>query len=168
MIRLLFLGLLILTNLVSSDFNTSDTGVITPKVLYLSYKESPSRVLKGEIFSITIKTLSTVENFTDVIYEFSNYYGLEALNTTPYRDSDSKYYYDTFHFLTTSSNAKLPDITASLSTSQEELYRDTTLIGSKLNVITLNPKKNFSNIIANSFEIAEYKTTSYDNTHNII
>lgn len=176
MIRLLFLGLLLLTTLVASDFNTTDindtnqndASFVMPKVLYLSYKESPKRVLKGEIFSITIKTLSTVESFTDVIYEFSNYYGLEALNTTPYRDSDSKYYYDTFHFLTTSSNAKLPDITASLSSSQENLYRKTTLAGPKLNVITLNPKKNFSNIIANSFEIVEYKTTSYDNKHNII
>ncbi len=160
----------------ANDFNTSEISDINqsveiphmPKVLYLSYKQSPKRVLKGEIFPITIKSLSTVEDTIDITYDFSNYYGLEPLGTTPYRDSDDKYYFDTFYFLVTSKSAKLPDITASLRTYDEQIYKKTTLDGSILNVITLNPKKDFSNIIANSFELEEYKTTSYDNQHNII
>ena len=53
--------------------------------------------------------------------------------------------------------------------NETAVYYDTTvLIGKKLNVVTLNPKKNFSNIIANTFELVEYKTTNYDNKHNII
>jgi len=160
----------------ANDFNTSDNYDINqsievshmPKVLYLNYKQSPKRVLKGEIFPITIKSLSTVKDTTDITYEFSNYYGLEPLETIPYRESDDKYYYDTFYFLVTSKSAKLPDITASLRTYNEQEYRTTTINGSVLNVITLNPKKDFSNIIANSFELEDYKTTSYDNNHNII
>jgi hypothetical protein len=174
---LLFLGFLFLTSLLADNsFNTDDLNdtnqtaqtVYMPKVLYLNYKEIPSRVLKGEIFPITIKALSTVENTTDITYEFSNYYGLESLGTIPYRDSDDKYYYDTFYFLTTKSDAKLPDITATIRTYDETPYKATTIKGSKLNVITLNPKKNFSNIIADNFELVEYKTTIYDNKHNII
>jgi hypothetical protein len=68
--------------------------------------------------------------------------------------------------LVTDATAKLPDINASLIAPQE--YNSTIIQGPKLNVITLNPKEDFSNIIANSLELQEYKTTSYDNTHNIV
>jgi len=175
--RLLFLVLLLIaTTVFADDFNTSETNTSEdtelfmhmPKVLYVSYKETPKRVFKGEIFSITIKALSTLQDTTDITYEFSNYYGLESFGTIPYRDSDDKYYYDTFYFLTTQSDAKLPDITATPTTYDEAPHRSTTLKGEQLNVITLNPKKDFSNIIANSFELVDYKTTTYDNKHNII
>jgi hypothetical protein len=170
--RLIFLGLLLLTTLYSGDFiaiNTEETKVDSnmPKVLYLNYQDTPKKVIKGAIFTITIKTLATTEDFTDINYTFSNYTGVEILNTTPYRDYSSKYYYDTFYLLATQSSAKTPDITASLVNSSKN-YKTTTLTGQKLNVITLNPKSDFSNIIANSFKIVEYRTTSYDKEHNII
>jgi len=139
-----------------------------PKVIYLNYKDFPDRVLKGEIFTITIKTLSTVQDFTDVTYELENSYGLKLLSDFPSRDMDVKYYYETFYFLTTSNSARLPDITATLLNYNEDQFKKTTLIGKKLNVVALNPKKDFSNILANTFELIDYKTTAYDETHNII
>ena len=177
--KLLLLSLLFISSLLAN------------KVIYLSYDEVPTRVVKGEIFPITIKALSTVRDFQNIEYTFTNHNGLEVLNTIPYREEKGKYYYETFYFTTTGSNAKLPDIEATLITPDDyssldenlteiididmaeyndtQTYHDTTvLIGTKLNVVTLNPKKNFSNIIANSFEIVEYKTTNYDNKHNII
>ena len=175
--KLLLLTLLLISSLFAS------------KVVYLSYDETPQRVVKGEIFPITIKALSTVRNFQNIEYTFSNHNGLKIFNTIPYREEKGKYYYETFYFTTTGNKARLPDIEATLITSDdsniveestteiidvdyysnERVYYDTTILkGSKLNVITLNPKKDFSNIIANSFELVEYKTTSYDNNHNII
>jgi len=179
--KLLLLSLLFISSLLAN------------KVIYLSYDDVPHRVVKGEIFSITIKALSTVRDFRDIEYSFSNYNGLEILNTLPDREWRGKYYYETFYFSTTSSKAKLPDIEATLITTDnynipdENLtevidigidtadenntlnnYDTTVLKGRKLNVVTLNPKKNFSNIIANNFELVEYKTTNYDNKHNII
>lgn len=140
------------------------------KILYLSYEKTPERVIKGEIFSITLKTISTVKNFENIEYQFSNHEGLKTLNTIPYRERKGVFYLDTFHFLTTAREARLPDITASLTfdTELESTYQPTTINGLKLNVITLNPKKNFSNVIANSFELIDYKTTSFDTKHNII
>jgi hypothetical protein len=136
------------------------------KVLYVNYEEVPKRVIKGEIFTITLKTLSTLKDFDDIEYNFSNHPGLKILDTTPIREQKGKFFYDSFHMLVTDSTAKLPDINASLIASQE--YNTTRLVGSQLNVITLNPKKDFSNIIANSLELQEYKTTSYDTNHNIV
>ncbi len=142
------------------------SSVFANKVIYLSHEELPSRVIKGEIFPLTIKSLSTVREFSDIDYNFSNAAGVELIEKVPQREIKGKYFYDTFYFLATSSSAKLPDIEASLIASQE--YNSTLLSGTPLNIITLNPKKNFSNIIAENFEIVQYKTTSYDKEHNIV
>ncbi|MEA2072387.1 MAG: hypothetical protein U9O86_02290 [Campylobacterota bacterium] len=136
------------------------------KVIYLSYDKVPQRVIQGEIFPITLKSLSTVRDFKNIQYDFSNYSGVEILTRSPQRVKKGKYFYDTFQLISTKTRAKLPDINATLIATQE--YNSTLISGEKLNVITLNPKKNFSNIIANNFELLEYKTTSYDKLHNII
>ena len=145
--------------------------LLADQVLYLSFDKVPQRVLKGEIFPLTIKTLSAVKEFTDINYKLSNGYGLKALDKVPTREHIGKYYYETFHFLVTARNAKIPDIEASLITDYTNAnigYDTSVLLGKKLNVITLNPKKNFSNIIADSFELVDYKTTKYDDKNNII
>ncbi|NOR58144.1 MAG: hypothetical protein GQ474_06450 [Sulfurimonas sp.] len=184
MIRLLLLGLLLLTTLSSNETTIIDDNNVSydsletnqtissteplPKVLYLNFEKTPDRVIKGEIFSLTIKTLSTVPSFIDITYELTNHKGLKVLNEIPYREEDSKYYHDTFYFLTTSSSALLPDFTATLHDYNDTIHRETTLLGKELNVVTLNPKKNFANIVADSFELIEYKTSSYDDRHNIV
>ena len=154
MIKLLLLSLLTLSSLLAN------------KVIYLSYDEVPKRVVKGEIFPITLKALSTIKDFDDIEYVFSNFYGLEILTQTPDRIQRGKYLYDTFYMISSSTSGKLPDVQARLITSQE--YNSTKILGNELNIITLNPKKNYSNIIANNFQLIDYKTTSYDNKHNII
>ena len=136
------------------------------KVIYVSYDEIPTRVIQGEIFTVTLKTLSTIQNYDDIIYEFSNARGLKILDEVPIREQKGKFLYDTFHLLSTASSAKLPDVNASHIASKE--YNSTFIQGEKLNVIKLNPKKNFSNIIADNLVLNEYKTTNYDNRHNII
>ncbi|MCK9491672.1 MAG: hypothetical protein M0Q24_06250 [Sulfurimonas sp.] len=173
MIRLIFLGLFLLTTLGANELSTTEDDNISidatlPKILYLNFKTTPKRVIKGEIFPVTLKTLSTVKEFSNITYELLNYEGLKPLNEIPYREKDSRYFYDTFYFLTTSSDAKIPDFKATLEGFDDTLYRDTTLSGFKLNVVTLNPKNNFANIVADSFELLEFKTTAYDDEHNIV
>ena len=136
------------------------------KVIYLSYDEIPTRVIQGEIFTVTLKALSTVKNFDDISYEFSNSQGIKILDEVPQREQKGKYLYDTFHMLSIASQMKLPDVNATLIASQE--YNATFIKGPKLNVIKLNPKKDFSNIIANTLSLEEYKTTQYDNNYNIL
>jgi hypothetical protein len=160
-LKLLLLSLLFVSSLLAN------------KVIYLSYEDVPQRVVKGEIFQVTLKALSTVRNFETISYSFSKQVGLKILNKVPYRKIKGKYFYETFYFLSKSNQARLPDIKATLVTlennsGETQVYPTTTLEGEKLNVITLNPKKDFSNIIANSFELQEFKTTSYDNKHNIV
>ena len=142
------------------------SSLLADKVLYLSHEEIPQRVIKGEIFPLTIKLLSTAGQIENTSYSFSSSYGLKRLDEEPLRVKKGKYYYDTFHFLATRRSAKIPNIEVSLLV--QENYSPSFLAGKKLNIVTLNPKKNFSNIIANSFELVEYKTTNYDDRHNIV
>jgi len=134
------------------------------KVLYSSYKEVPKRVVKGEVFSVTLKTLSTIGQEQNIKYTFKNYSGLQILTKTPQRTKHGKYLFDKFYFLSTRTTAKLPDITLSINSLYDRSY----LRGKRLNVISLNPKENFSNIIAKSLELVDARTTSYDNQHNIL
>ena len=142
------------------------SSLFANKVIYISYDEIPQRVIKGEIFPVTYKTLSTVKKFDDVLYEFSNHDGLKILDEAPQRIQKGKYYYDTFHMQAIQNSARLPDVEAFLMAPHD--YNSTLLKGSQLNVISLNPGKDFSNIIANNFTLLEYKTTVYDNKHNIV
>lgn len=161
---------------ISADFDNSvidteiseEKNINGQKVIYLSYEEIPKRVLKGEIFKVTIKALSTTKDYTDITYDLSGSSGLKLLNDLPSREIDSRYYYETFYFLAMSKNVKLPDFTAELVNDNNIKYKKTVLDGVALNVIALNPKKDFSNLIAESFELTDYKTTSYDESHNII
>ncbi|MBN2782247.1 MAG: hypothetical protein JXQ66_03295 [Campylobacterales bacterium] len=150
----------------TSDANASEIEIPLKKALYINYETIPQRVIKGEIFSVTLKTLSTTRDFTDIKYNFSSSYGLELLNEIPYRTFQDRYFFDTFYFYTTSNNAKLPNIKAELIADTK--YKETLVDGIKLNVIALNPKQDFSNIIANSLELLDYRTTSFDDKHNII
>lgn len=138
------------------------------KVLYIQLDEKPSRIIKGEIFPITVRVLSTTDDFSDLEYNFSKGSGIAKLNTIPYRIKEKNYYYDTFYFTANYTGVSLPDIEVSLISASDIEYKAAKLKGTKLNVVALNPKKNFSNIIANAFVVSDYKTTSFDNNYNII
>lgn len=138
------------------------------KVIYLSYEKIPDRVLRGEIFEVTLKAISTIKNFRDISYNLPNAKGLKLLKNSPHRVIKSQYYYDTFYFVATADDATLPDFTATLTDQNDRSYPSTILAGEKLSVAPLNPTKDFSNIVANSFDITEYKTTSYDASRNIV
>ncbi|MDD2791124.1 MAG: hypothetical protein PHU40_10725 [Sulfurimonas sp.] len=142
------------------------TSLVAQKVLYLSYSDVPKRVIKGEIFTITLKSLSTIEDLEEIQYDFSQQNGIEVLNDTPNREKKGKYFYDTFYLIATTPTAKTPDIQATLVADDE--YESAFLSGMNLDVVSLNPPKNFSNIIADNFELVEYRTTAYDHDHNII
>lgn len=136
------------------------------KVIYLNYDKVPQRVVKGEIFPVTIKTLTTLRGVTNIHYEFLNHDGLKIVTHYPLREKKGKYFYDTFYFQSTQDSSKLPDVNATIEPQEE--YPATLIQGEALNVISLNPREDFSHVIAQDFSLVEYKTTTYDAQHNII
>ena len=136
------------------------------KVIYTSYVDVPKRVIQGQIFTVTLKTLTTVKQYDDIQYTIKNTNGIRFLNRVPYREHKGKFFYDTFYLYVTKKRAFIPDINVSLVANQT--YESTLIPKQPLNVIALNPNKYFSNIVANDFNLLNFKTTSYDEQHNIV
>ena len=141
----------------------------SPKIVYLSYDNVPQRVINGEVFPVTIKSLSTKPDYRYISFSFEDGNGVNLIDENPTHVKNGKYFYDTFYFQAVKNDARLPNFIASASTSNGVVYPTSTILkGQDLNVITLNPKNEFSNIIADSFNITNYKVTSYDKNFNII
>ena len=152
-----------------SNISQVNEEIIEQKVLYINYDSIPKRVIKGEIFSVTLKTFCVLKEIDDINYSFSNSKSLEILNDAlPQRDFGHNYYKDTFYFKVTGNNVKLPDITATVIDSTTNVYQPAFLKGEKIETVVLNPKDNFCNIVAKDLKIIKFKTTSYDDKHNIV
>ena len=141
-------------------------SLFADQVIYINYDKVPTRVIQGELSSFSIKSLSTVKAYPQVSYHFSNYSGIKLLKRKTPEQIIGKYTYKIFPFLVTNRYPKLPDVTASLREAPE--YDNKTIRGSKIRAIRLNPKQDFSHILANSLKLVDYKTTSYDNKTNIL
>lgn len=165
--RLILLFALLFTSLYAESFEYSDEPEVIEKVLYLNYEKIPKRLFKNEIFTITIKTLSTIGRSEDIIYHFSNKSGVKLLSDIPERSKRGTYSYATFYFQATSQWIRTPDIMAELVLSSSGRSYSSTLRGKKIDGVKLNPDIDFANILADSFTLTNYKTTRYDRKHNI-
>lgn len=146
----------------------SEKEEIQAKLLYQSYFELPKKLFKGQIFALTIKALSANEDYETLSYSFSNAVGLHLLTEEHIRRIEAPYIYDTFYFQVKGNSVRTPDITTSLTFSNNQRNIQETLSGEKIDTVRLNPEKDFSSILANDFKVIEYKTSQYDNQHNIV
>ncbi len=183
MIRLLLAFLLIFHTSFAEENNASvestPTDVVAdtagsqapsgPQIVQLAYSSVPHRVVNGEIFSVTIKSLSTDPNYQDISFNFEKGYHIILIDDKTTQTKEGNYFIDTFYFQVTGSNASLPDVVATASDDSENAYPvPTRLSGQRLNVITLNPRADFSNIVAEDFNLLTHKITSYDKNNNIV
>lgn len=140
-----------------------------PQIVYVSYSDIPNKVVNGEIFSVTVKSLSTNTNYQDISYTFSGGTHVKLINDKTAQTKEGNYFFDTFYFQVTGDNAVLPDMIASAADEQGNEYgTPTTLQGQSLNVLMLNPRSDYANIVAEEFSILTHKVKSYDKDHNII
>ena len=140
----------------------------TDSKLYISLIDLPDHVFKGQIFSITLRTIPTSQDYEELLYRFSGGRGLKLLNSEPERRYNRRIYHDRFYFKVTASKARLPDITPVLTTSDFTEVEAAPLEGSTLNVTVLNPPENFCGILADRFTVTHTKTTTYDRQNNIL
>lgn len=148
--------------------NESFDGEIEAKLLYQSYHELPKKLFKGQIFTLTIKSLSAKEDYKSLHYGFSDPQGVRILSKKKSREIIEPYFYDTFYFQVTDNYVKTPEVTTSLIFENYSGGLQEVLKGVRIDAVRLNPKKDFSKVLANNFTVIEYKTTQYDDKHNII
>jgi hypothetical protein len=136
--------------------------------VYTTLQTKPDRIFKGEIFSVTLRSIVTTDHFDALTYRFSSGSGVKLLSDKPERTLRDHAYYDRFFFKSTAELAFLPDITPVLSFGFADEEISNTIIGSQIDVTVLNPPGDFCGVLAERLEITHAKTTAYDKEHNII
>lgn len=136
--------------------------------LYTTLASKPERLIKGEIFSITLRSIVTAENFQTLGYRFKGGRGLQLLDNTPERTYRDRVYYDTFYFKATGSHVVLPDITPYITFGLTYAADSDTIKGTPIELTVLNPPKTFCGVLAEHFSVTHAKTTVYDSDHNIL
>lgn len=147
----------------STDINTLFDGVTS--ALNVELTDLPSRAYIGEIISVTVKLTPVDLASGNIEYTIQNEEGLRIFSDTPRRKVKEDGVYDTFYFLVQSSSIRLPDITATLTSTGAASQP---LIGTALSASALTPPSSFANVLADKFEILNYKTTAYNNESNVV
>lgn len=147
----------------SSEIGNLFSGVGTSVSATLS--SVPERAYVGEIIPVTVRLTPVDAASGNIEYTLQNESGVRIFSDTPRRKVESDAVYDTFYFLVQSTSFRLPDITATLSSTGSS---SETLSGKSLSATPLNPPSGFANILAERFEIVNYKTTPYDSENNVI
>jgi hypothetical protein len=158
---------------VTSD-GTNDQGKIdalfsnvteAKKAITLSHAKLPSTLYIGEIFPLTIKLTPIDIASGNIEYTLQGEEGIQVFSQTPQRNVKDDGVYDTFYFLVRASSVRLPDISATVTSTGDV---SSVLAGASLNASTLSPPSTYANILADSFKIVDYKTTAYNQESNIV
>jgi len=152
----------------TTETETPLEPAIEAKLLYQSYVNLPKKLFKGQVFTLTIKSLSAQEDYESLNYDFSKALNIKRLNKDKERRIQEPYFYDTFYFQVTGSRVRVPDVKTSLVFSDLRDEKTETLKGEFIETVKLNPEKDFSKVLAQKFKVLEYKTSQYDNQHNIV
>lgn len=156
------------TETASEQVKINEESAVAAKGLHISYEKVPAKVLKGEIFKVQLKLFITAPSLKEIVYSFSNAQGIKQLKKTPEVSNGDNGLFHTFYFVATAGQAKLPDFTASIVAEDGTQYEDSSLDGETLSVAPLPSRADFANIVADTFTITQHKTTSFDDTHNIV
>lgn len=133
--------------------------------LKLEHSNTPSHLYIGEIFPLTIKLTPVDIASGNIEYSVQSEEGIRLFSPTPKRIVKTDGVYDTFYFLVQSANVRLPDITATISSTGAD---SNPITGTSLTASTLTPPATFANVLADSFKIIDYKTTAYNQESNIV
>lgn len=138
------------------------------KQLYTTLSSMPEQVFRGEIFTITLRSVVTAENIDSLQYRFEKGYGATLLSPSPQRRRNGRTYYDTFYFKATAAHLRLPDITPMLVYGFGYTVDSETLPGQTINATVLNPPNDFCGLLASDIALTHTKTSVYDPGHNIV
>ncbi|MFA5215196.1 hypothetical protein [Sulfuricurvum sp.] len=133
--------------------------------LTMQFNNLPSHPYIGEIIAVTVKLTPVDVASGNIEYSLQNEQGMRIFSETPRRSVKEDGVYDTFYFLVQSSDVRLPDITATITSTGAS---SDALIGTALVASALTPPSNYANVLADKFTILNYKTTAYDQDNNIV
>lgn len=149
----------------SIDSLFSATTASTASGLTLEFTDLPTHPYVGEIIALTVKLTPVDLAAGNIEYTLQNEEGIRIFSDTPRRKVKEDGVYDTFYFLVQSSTVRLPDVTATITSTGA---MSEALSGTSLSATPLSPPSGFANVLAEKFDIINYKTTAYNNESNVV
>lgn len=143
--------------------NALFSGVGSP--LSMQFTNLPAHPYIGEIIAVTVKLTPVDLASGNIEYTVQNEQGLRIFSETPRRSVKEDGVYDTFYFLVQEGSIRLPDITATLSSTGAA---SEPLVGSTMSATPLTPPSTYANVLADKFTIVNYKTTPYNQDSNVV
>ena len=144
----------------SKDGNKSLNYILAHSVLI------PKTIYTNQVFSVTIKNVLDLGKNIYINYDFINDNNI-TLSKDFFRTNDEVYIYDTFYFKANKKKFKIPDLNISLF-DKKKLIKNKIFKAPYIETITLNAKKNFSNVLADDLSVLSSFSKSYDNEQNIV
>lgn len=149
----------------NNDIGSLFSGATSSAGLTLEYTNLPTHPYVGEIIAITVKLTPADIAAGNIEYTLQNEQGIRIFSDTPRRNVKDDGVYDTFYFLVQSPEIRIPDITATLTSTGAV---SEVLSGSSLSAAALSPPSGYANVLAEKFTIINYKTTAYNNESNVV
>ncbi len=156
----------ILPNTLPSNYTLKNEDIIKTKNVHLQYTAYPKIAYDKQNFSISLKAIISLDNLSKINTVFKNYKNVKILNKdnkwTLSKDEDN-IYTNTFEFMITSKDFKMPLIKLDLYVNGK--YKESAKLPPKqikFKKIVL-ATKNFCNVLAENLEIIDQKTKQYDN-----
>ncbi|MDD5716497.1 MAG: hypothetical protein PHW64_01730 [Sulfuricurvum sp.] len=148
-----------------SEIDSLFAGVSSSSGLTIQFTNLPTHPYVGEIVALTVKLTPVDVASGNIEYTLQNEEGIRIFSDTPRRKVKEDGVYDTFYFLVQSSTIRFPDVTATLTSTGGS---SETLSGTTLSASALTPPAGYANVLADKFEIIDYKTTPYNNESNVV
>ncbi|NWF66953.1 MAG: SH3 domain-containing protein [Campylobacterales bacterium] len=141
---------------------------VKPKSIYLSSELPNKQLYVNQVFPIDFKIIVANENIEKFYSIFLAGHNIEVINSKAnWKQIDKYTYSNRYYFKIKDKSGQTPQFkfffTLKNGDKEEEI-----IDGVSLNALTLNKRKDFSNVIATNLEIKNYKTTKYDDKSNIL
>jgi len=152
----------------SNITNSTTIGSKKEQSIFFSYKEMPSTVYVGELFSIKIKAIIANDDFEEITSRFLNSKDLKIINpNSRWKWFSDNIFYNTYYMKTDSVDAKLPSLELSIFLDSIKIDSGNLEVTTP-NIIKLKGTKYFSGVIAKSLKIKKNKTTHFDDKNLIV
>ena len=159
-ILIFFLLFVSIINAQTTEDEVSRTNSIS---VFLSYEKVPNRVYVGEVFTITLKAITTSRNYDKITTTISDNNNFEVLNkNNAWIATENPKILNTTLYLKVKKKANyIPGFTIRLIENGEVV--ETANIGRiEVETIKLNTDEIFSGVLAQSFDVISYFTNRFD------
>lgn len=141
---------------------------VREKFIYISYENIPEEIYKNQIFELNVSAVTTKPDIVAITSAFENSDSVKILNpNNPWSNDGNHRFYNKFFVQALKPQINIPQLNVSFMLTNNKKIDDSVEGFSKEAQPVLGGK-DYANVLAKSLQVKHFKTTRYNNTHNIL